>query len=568
MCGCNPAIGTSGTALDFGFDVAVLSFEVWNAGDPGSVLEWKARADGDWVDLAPGSGRSTGALDRTAVRVSIDRPDLAAGSRVTAEIEISAEGGGSKTVLLTADVGLEVAARDLAPRMVYLSWEGDTSTTMTVSFQTETDDEEVLAFMSPVVYYSQDPLGAAFEGAESKRGESVTIGALDPGKVLHTVRLTELDPGASYHFVGRVELLTGAVLAEGEVLPETAGSNKFRTVRAGGTIRFVTGGDMDLGGDGEAMLRIMASLDPMFALIGGDIVYPYFSLDSPTPDVALSEQEQWEEMLEQWDALMRTSDGHMIPMVLAIGNHDADYTDNIADELLQLNEGDGYFSQGAGEITAPFYLRYVPQANRSYFARTFGSDLVIYVLDSGHITPHGGEQLEWLEGALAANAAFRHQFAVYHVPLYPSHRRFDLPVTNPGNPSGLASAAGRAAWGPAFYGNNMDTAFENHDHLHKRTVRLRYDPDAVREYVPDPGGTLFLGDGSLGRPPRVANGEVYLASSTPVTFAWLVVTEGPRVTYQAIDSDGCIIDECVTVEDENGAFTMDCSGEAAPCAGE
>ena len=49
----------------------------------------------------------------------------------------------------------------------------------------------------------------------------------------------------------------------------------------------------------------------------------------------------------------------------------------------------------------------------------------MFLLDTGHISPHGGEQAAWLDAQLSVQRNVPNKFAVYHVPLYPSVRGFD-----------------------------------------------------------------------------------------------------------------------------------------------
>ena len=134
-------------------------------------------------------------------------------------------------------------------------------------------------------------------------------------------------------------------------------------------------------------------------------------------------------------------------------------------------------------------------------------------------------------------------FAAYHVPIYPSHRAYGL----------SDSTLVRAAWLPLFDAYDLTAAFENHDHMHKRTKRLRNN-------VPDPDGTLYLGDGCLGMAPRdgaqaqllddpaelerLGLPESYLAAWSSTRHFWLVeVPQGGRsVHFTAVDADGVAFD--------------------------
>ena len=94
--------------------------------------------------------------------------------------------------------------------------------------------------------------------------------------------------------------------------------------------------------------------------------------------------------------------------------------------------------------------------------------------------------------------------------------------------------------------------FENHDHLQKRTKLLKTgvdDPDL--RPIEDPAGTLYLGDGAMGRERgglRSPNGESYISATAEEYHFWSVTIDGPTATYVAIDEDGDEIDRVVTDE--------------------
>ncbi len=388
-------------------------------------------------------------------------------------------------------------ANDSAACNVYLTWQGDTSTTITVNFHTLTGEAG-----DPIVFYDTADHGLDLDAyAFSSQGTSIRMPPGSDERFVHSVELTKLLPGQTYFFVGILDGFAGENL---EIF--STGVRSFRTIPSSGeAIRFISGGDMDTHLATWDLMRRARDVDPMFAAIGGDIAYA---------DGNLRNFGKWDAWLRMWEEIMVTDDGHMIPMVLAIGNHEVD---------------GGY---GGRLDDAPFFINYFPQApERTYFARTFGTDLVLYVLDSGHVAPHGGAQAVWLRSAMEENSGFTHQLAIYHVPLYPSHRGF----------LGINSILGRAMWGPIFDEFHLDTAFENHDHTLKRSKRLRGGQV-------DPGGTLYLGDGCFGQFTRDINEDnlAYLDFAASVRHFWFIEVNGSRATYTAIDRDGETIDS-VTV---------------------
>jgi len=397
----------------------------------------------------------------------------------------------------------------------YLTWQGDPSTTITVNYHTwRGGPSHVFYDTAP---RSGDPSAYTFMAV----GASHRIYQLAwfPGamRVIHVVELTGLEPGAIYY------ALAGS--------PETGYADEiaFQTLPDGEpAIRFVVGGDMGTDASARELLARAAAEAPLFAVIGGDIAYA-----NGQP----GNWREWEAWLDNWEELMITPGGLSIPMILAIGNHEA------AGGFLQFRNPLG---------RAPFYFGYFAQdgsgvnkERKAYFARRIRADTLLLCLDTGHVTPPGGDQAQWLEGQLSAQSA-RYTIAAYHVPLYPSHRAF----------SGLGSVSEiiRARWLPIFDAYGLTVGFEHHDHMHKRTVRLR-------DNAPDPTGTLYLGDGAFGRSPRsgdVARAlddpsfvaslglpENYLANWSSSRHFWRVdILPGDEgIQFVAIDDSGATIDE-------------------------
>ena len=189
------------------------------------------------------------------------------------------------------------AAGEYDPVAVYLTWQRDPTTTMTVQWITEvnkTDDE---------IYYQK----------EGDNTWDIAIGTHSPMPeyepyLIHKVELTNLTPGASYIFkTGE----WGAV------------TRKFRTMPAtpDKPIRFVVGGDMYNSGI-EYLIetnRQAAKVDPHFALLGGDIAYAANKLPGRS---SYDKRRRWLRWLMAWSQHMITPDGYLIPMIPAMGNHD------------------------------------------------------------------------------------------------------------------------------------------------------------------------------------------------------------------------------------------------------
>jgi hypothetical protein len=363
---------------------------------------------------------------------------------------------------------------------VYLTWQADTSTTMTINFQTMQD-----ADTSDVFFDTKSRNGKVDEYRFHRTGARHKVAGLEDGRTIHCVELVSLEPGQTYYFVA------------GDPRNGYTAEQKFRTIPdSTENLRFVDGGDMGTGAALSLLLKQAAKQEPSFGTVGGDLAY--------AGDI-LTNYARWDAWIDAWEQNMVTPKGLTVPMVLAIGNHEVRGTN------------------------AFFYLGYFAQTqNRTtYYSRKFGKNLVIYLLDSGHLFRHGPEQAEWLERQMEGDSGIPYRFAIYHVPLYPSYRPY----------SGAGSAAGRKHWLPIFDKHRLTTAFEHHDHSFKRTKLLRNDKI-------DPQGTLYLGDGCWGMPSRPIGKERpwYEAKGASLQHFWVVDVSKGNVEYRALNKEGKVFD--------------------------
>lgn len=189
------------------------------------------------------------------------------------------------------------------PFHCYLTWQNDTSTTMTVNCHTHSDTGE------STVHYDRRSRGGDIEKYKfMATGSSHHIPGLDAiqgaDRTIHIVELTGLTPGRDYYFVA------------GDPVTGYTAEKKFRTLPAGEeSIRFVTGGDMSTELIVRDLMTQAAAQDPMFALLGGDIAYA---------NGLLTGWALWETWLNRWEELMVTPGGHSILIILSIGNHETE----------------------------------------------------------------------------------------------------------------------------------------------------------------------------------------------------------------------------------------------------
>jgi hypothetical protein len=393
------------------------------------------------------------------------------------------------TVLSALALLLATGLAHGAPSHIYLTYSGAPETTIDINIILPRQVNDGV-----FVYYGEEDHGEEFAKyphlAQAKYHP--TPMELSDRRSVYVAALTGLQPGKTYHFI----------VDEKKYGPSKP--RKFRTL-PGGTapIRFVNGGDMGQEGPVIPLLTLAGKTDPHFAIIGGDIAYV---------NGLLGWYNEWDMWLENWDTLMVTSEGHMIPIVAAIGNH----------------ETNRYVTDDP-KLKAPWYISLFGRqaGDKMYYERKFGDNMVLLALDSGHLTPHDGAQTAWLGKALARNKDVKYKIAAYHVPLYPAHRDYE----------GSYSVLGRTHWGPLFDQYEVTLGLEHHDHVLKRSKPIRNGEVAE-------SGTIYIGDGCFGREPRDIDPQPrwYNAVEASVPHFWVVDVTDQGLRFQAIDHEGATRD--------------------------
>jgi hypothetical protein len=378
-----------------------------------------------------------------------------------------------------------VKARDdfpFQPSTLFLTWQRDPTTTMTVQWvgvRGETTDTAV--HYSPECYdeWKEQPTDAKpYPMTDLK---------------VFRAELTGLTPGTDYEF--RV----------GKQSP----TYRFRTMpaKATDTIHFISGGDCGVNAHAAANNAQAARQDPMFAVVGGDLGYD----NGRSAPISLA-------FLRNWSKHMVGRGGRLIPMVTCVGNHEVD---------------GGYNKPRA---KAPFFYALFDglYPETGYATLDFGDYLSLVLLDSGHTTAIAGEQTDWLEKTLKARADHPNVLVVNHVPSYPSYR----------NPVGANGKKGtgedqRKYWVPLFEKYRVPLALEHHDHTFKRTKPLL-------DGLADANGVLYLGDGSWGRlrNPKRPDQLSYLAASSRDYHLSLHRLQGAERFHLALDEHGRVMDVC------------------------
>lgn len=379
------------------------------------------------------------------------------------------------------------SARD--PIGLFLTWQRDPATTMTIDWHTAGEAEHETA----VEYRA-----AGSDEWRSAAGDQRAFPYSE--RIVHRVELTDLSAGSSYEFR----------------LPGYERVYSFRTLPLDEQepIVFAIGGDTrHRQGWMEQTNRVAMQHDPDFMVWGGDLAY------------ADGREDRVRNWYEWFDAIRNTliaADGRVVPVILGIGNHE------VLRGSFRRHEDYEQTDEWRERIAPYFYQLFAFPGQPGYGAIDLGDRLSFVILDSNHSNPVAGAQTEWLAQALAEREHIRHVFPVYHVPAYPSVRGF----------GGAVSRQIRELWAPLFDQHGVRFAFENHDHAYKRTVPIR-----GGEAHPD--GIIYVGDGAWGvntRDVHDVDATWYLEVAQSIRHAVIVRIDGGDVQLTVVSEDGDVID--------------------------
>src|ERR1043165_9555106 len=220
------------------------------------------------------------------------------------------------------------------PPELYLTWQRDPTTTMTVHWLTASETASTAYFHRPGETAWQKATGASRPLPASDR-------------FIHTVELTGLAAGTNCEFC----------FAPGEK------TFQFRTMpkdlRA--PLRFIEGGDVYHTREWmDGMNQLAAKFDPAFVVIGGDLAY-----SMRNTNVAESVT-RWFDYFDSWKRNAVTPDGRLIPMLVTLGNH----------------EVAGYWGKTPADAPG-FYALFSMPGPQVYNVLDFGKYLSLLLLDSG-----------------------------------------------------------------------------------------------------------------------------------------------------------------------------------------
>jgi acid phosphatase type 7 len=359
----------------------------------------------------------------------------------------------------------EVAADEaevFGPPGILLTWQRDPTTTMTIDWHSTPETGRP---RPPVLLYRE--LGAEDEAWKEAPGTMHPFPFTD--RTISRVELTGLTPDTEYEF--RFGPPPGRY-----AFPESR-VYRFRTMpeQLEREVRIGVGGD---NGSGAGFRRVNAQAmahEVDFIVIGGDLAYADGGARDWMNDSDGMAMRRWVGWFEVVKETLITEEGRVVPILAGIGNHE-----------VWLGEVSSYPDYEQTDVwrerLAPIYYNiFAFPGQPGYGVLDFGDYLSFILLDSNHTNPVAGEQTEWLGRVLAERSEVPHVFPIYHVPAYPSIRAFDA----------SPQRDIREHWAPLFEKHGVEIAFENHDHVYKRT-------HPIRAGQVDPEGVVYIGDGAWG----------------------------------------------------------------------
>eukprot|EP01130_Rhizamoeba_saxonica_P007449 TRINITY_DN3015_c0_g1_i2.p1 TRINITY_DN3015_c0_g1~~TRINITY_DN3015_c0_g1_i2.p1 ORF type:complete len:375 (-),score=67.15 TRINITY_DN3015_c0_g1_i2:351-1475(-) len=196
-------------------------------------------------------------------------------------------------------------------------------------------------------------------------------------RYIYSFNLYNLEPGSTYYVSYGDKGVNGM---------------KIRTFPKNGNITFAVGGDMGTTETAVSLLESVAKQEPDFMFIGGDIAYS---------NSMCTCWDRWDKWFENWNRIMKSDDGYIIPLTVSIGNHDA-----------------GGYNRNKSEVK--YYFDYFPISKESYHIHYFNL-FKFLILDTHHVSHSSGIQQEWLVEKLSDSKYQEMPTIVgYHVPMYPA----------------------------------------------------------------------------------------------------------------------------------------------------
>ena len=361
---------------------------------------------------------------------------------------------------------------------------------------------------------------------------------------VYSILLNDLQPNSQYEFQ-----LAAFVSSNNNKI------YKFKTLPGSNDntgFSFMTGGDSGTTVQFQDVLSAssrrlnMLGKEIEFSIIGGDLAYGNNLIEC---------YHCWDHWLNIYEEKMKKKDETLIPLSVAVGNHDAG-SNAAADVYVNIFNPTKNLYWEREDVHPPFIFSYFPQHTDNsvddgvpdikkrlpYHYHIVGGSMIYFILDSGHVVNYDQQKIfidKVFHQLPKAIDKYSIKLACYHVPIYPSTKSWD-------NEEDYI-VDGIQNWvRPIFDKYKFTAIFENHQHTMKRTKPMRNSKYAEN-------GTIYFGDGNLGitgiREHLVPNPLIETINGVD-NHAWIVDIINPEmklINYTAINRNGNVIDHMSTV---------------------
>jgi len=336
------------------------------------------------------------------------------------------------------------------PLGVHLGWEtNDINTTMSFVWYTD-DSETATQLLYDTVSRGGD--NALYAFSTTANDPTVIIGRSDEEEgYTYKATATGLEPGATYYFVcGGPDGYTQELM--------------FRTVPDDAErLRFIVNGDTRQGArdfpEGrDKIAALQAQHDPYFMIHVGDFIERAFDAG------------EWKEYSRHLQEYFVDTQGHLIPIVPVLGNHEVGRTEAPEGDYTLPDTGFYEFEVTMEDARLYYQFLCMPDPKR-WYTFDISEDLRFFGLNSEtYSNPKypETEQFEWFLGELTASTDVTWKMAVLHRPPFNEYGGRDKSVNLM----------------PLFEQFSVDVVASGHEHFYARTEPI----DGTVHVIPGGGG--------------------------------------------------------------------------------
>ncbi len=387
------------------------------------------------------------------------------------------------TVCYTFAASGEAGAADVNPRQLRLVWREKPSSEVVVAWSTS------LSGSTHQVYFDTQSRGGQLSFYRFKTSSSQDGKYDASASFYHHTLLQGLTASTTYYFVA---VSDGAASQEYHFVTGPADQREFKIMYGGDSRSNRTNRQRV-----NDMIRSRVESDAGILAFahGGDYIEDGQSFT------------QWNEWLDDFQRTV-TSDGRMLPLVPARGNHEA-----------------------SGPLFGQVFA-FPGRNGDNYYVSAFSPQVAFIVLNSN--ASQAGDQRTFLREELTRHSkSSRWILASYHEPAYPA-------VKSPGG--------ALEHWVPLFEEFNVDLVCESDGHVLKRTLPMRAGK-------PSSNGIVYVGEGGLGVDQRTPNSASYLAMARSAHHVQILTFRPDKILYQAVTLDGKVVDSYERLPVREGTAT-------------